>query len=251
MAWRAVARSQQRPIPSRAPARDFLLAALTAFGAASPAAAQVSASASIDSDDRFRGHSLSQGRPVASLDLSYDDGSGLYAGATGSAVATSSDGLQPLSVQAYAGWAKTLSRTATLDLGLTTTRYSRFYSGGRPSGYTEAYAGVIVGSIAAHLRYAPEYFRGKSATIYGDLGSDFRLTSRLHVQGHLGVLVSPGPAPSWIDRHAAYDWRIGLSRQTGHLGLHVSYSGGGPGNDYYGDRSHRRNAVVLGASYIF
>src|SRR5215468_4243490 len=43
---------------------------------AAPARAQVGVSLSADSDHRFRGVSLSDGRPVVSLSLSYDHDSG-------------------------------------------------------------------------------------------------------------------------------------------------------------------------------
>src|SRR5436190_194451 len=71
---------------SVAPAAAFLLTA-------SPATAQAGVAVSIFSDDRFRGYSLSDGRPVGILDLSYDAANGLYGALSGSVVATRHDGL--------------------------------------------------------------------------------------------------------------------------------------------------------------
>ena len=51
---------------------------------ASPAAAQVGVSASLLTDYLYRGVSLSDGRPAASLTLSYDHPSGAYGGLTAS-----------------------------------------------------------------------------------------------------------------------------------------------------------------------
>jgi len=75
-------------------AKTLLLA--VAFGCASPAAAQLSGSLSFRTDDRFRGHSLSQGQPTLALDLSYDHPSGLYLDVVVRGVATHHAGPQLL-----------------------------------------------------------------------------------------------------------------------------------------------------------
>ena len=54
--------------------------------AASPALAEVSGEIELKSDDRFRGRSLSDGRPVVEADISIDSSLGIYAG--GSVTAT-------------------------------------------------------------------------------------------------------------------------------------------------------------------
>src|SRR3954451_12073395 len=61
----------------------FVLAA----AAPAPAAAQVGLVASTYSDQRFRGYSLSDGRPVGIIDLSFDRAGGFYADASGIVVA--------------------------------------------------------------------------------------------------------------------------------------------------------------------
>src|SRR5579863_229225 len=55
-----------------------LLLAAAASGWAASAAAQVSGSVSVMSEYIVRGYSVSAGKPAASLNLSYDDPSGLY-----------------------------------------------------------------------------------------------------------------------------------------------------------------------------
>src|SRR4051794_35583423 len=76
--------------------RGALLIAVFAAGVPAPAAAQFGAVVSAYTDQRFRGYSLSDGRPVGILDLSYDAPNGIYAGASGSLVATRHEGLKGL-----------------------------------------------------------------------------------------------------------------------------------------------------------
>src|SRR5436309_441909 len=72
-----------------------LFAAAPVF-APSPATAQASGAISIFTDDRYRGASLSDGRPVAILDFAYDAPSGFYGALTGKAATTRDEGLRPL-----------------------------------------------------------------------------------------------------------------------------------------------------------
>ena len=90
------------PRPRRRPA----LAGAFLFGLACalPASAQVRVTGTIASDARFRGRSVSEGRPVATLDVAYDAADGAYAGAAISGVADDRSGPDVLSVQAYGGY---------------------------------------------------------------------------------------------------------------------------------------------------
>ena len=72
---------------------------------ASPARAQVGAVVSVFSDARFRGISLSDGRPVGILDLSYDAPGGLYGAFSGSVVDTRGEGIRALDVVLNGGYA--------------------------------------------------------------------------------------------------------------------------------------------------
>ena len=57
----------------------FVLSAL-AVVAATPVAAQLAANLEVDTDNRFRGVSLSGGKPSLRAGVSYDDASGFYTG---------------------------------------------------------------------------------------------------------------------------------------------------------------------------
>ena len=58
------------------------ISAIALLRLAGPAQAEVGLSAEVDSDDRVRGVSFSNGNPVFSLNLTYDHASGAYAGIT-------------------------------------------------------------------------------------------------------------------------------------------------------------------------
>src|SRR4051794_25476402 len=117
--------------------QSILFAAALSF--TSPAAAQVGTSVSVFSDNRFRGYSLSGGRPVGILDLSYDAPNGFYAALSGSVVATRHDGLRPLGIQLNGGYAKRLSSGLTVDAGVTHSNYFAYSSKGTRKSYTEGY----------------------------------------------------------------------------------------------------------------
>src|SRR3954452_6264855 len=128
-----------------------LLAVFIAVVPAPAVAAQFGAVASLFSDDRYRGVSVSDGRPVGTLDVSYDASSGLYVNLSGSIVATRDEGLKPLSAVFNAGYAKRLRWGLTPDFGLTHSRYSHY--SGLFSGYdlTEAYAGLAGKNVGGRL----------------------------------------------------------------------------------------------------
>ena len=215
---------------------------------ASPAAAEVGASAAVFSEASFRGYSLSQGRPVGLLNLSYDHAKGAYAAASGSLVLGTDDGIEPLSLQLNAGYAKRLPSDLVLDLGITHSSYSSYSSRGSNS-YTEIYAGVSRKALSARISYAPHYFAPGYRTLYGEADVNVSPMMKLNLNAHIGLLV-PVDYPEEVGKpRAQRDWRIGVSRQTGRLSLHAFLTGGGPGRDYYRERYHNRRRLVFGLSY--
>src|SRR5690242_13026814 len=116
------------------------LVAATCVCSAAPAAAEVGASVSIYSQSRYRGYSLSAGRPVAVLDLSYDDPSGFYGAMSGSAVYNSEHEVRGFGLVLNGGYATRLSSGFTLDFGAIHSSYSPYTRRGAASSYTEIYA---------------------------------------------------------------------------------------------------------------
>ncbi|HUD24945.1 MAG TPA: TorF family putative porin [Burkholderiaceae bacterium] len=158
--------------------------ALAAALAATAAMAQVSGSASVVSDDRVRGVTLSAGRPAAQLGLAYDDPSGLYVGAFGSSVQFYEHSKREVELTGYTGYARRLSGGWTVDAGAAYTGFS----GGNGYNYTELHAGVTASAVTARLYFSPNYFGQSIHTVYGELNGSYRLSERFGLIGHAGVL---------------------------------------------------------------
>lgn len=191
---------------------------------------------------------MSEGHPVAILGLSYDHSSGAYAAASGTAVIGRDDGVEPLSLQLNAGYAKALPSSIVLDVGVTHSTYSR-YASRASSDYTEIYAGVSRKAVSARVSYAPHYFIDGYRTLYGELDAHFSPMSKLTLSAHVGMLLPLAHPEEFEKPRTQHDWRIGASRQTGRVSLHAFLTGGGPGRDYYRDHYHNRTRLVLGLSY--
>ena len=212
------------------------------------AKAQVGAVVSVFSDQRFRGISLSDGRPVGILDLSYDAQNGLYGALSGSVVATRHEGLKALSVTLNAGYAKRFRSGLTADLGIVHSRYSH-YSGvvdGRD--YTEFYAGLSGRLLSARVSVSPNYLAAARWTLHGEINGHLDLTRKLLVDAEIGVLVPVGSGGYNENSRPVMDVRLGLSREVGPVTLHAALTARSGSGDIYGGWGHRRTALVVGIS---
>ena len=213
-----------------------------------PASAQIGASMSVATQDNFRGHSLSRRRPVTSLELSYDDGSGIYAGGAATVVATPDGGIRPLTLELNAGYALRVGTQTTLDLGVIRSDRSRFTNGGTATHYDEVYAGIIRGDFASHIYYSPDYLLAGRSTVYVDLDAAHPLGSKWRLSAHGGVLLQfnrPLGAPT------QYDWRVGFARQLGRVEVQVGLTGGGPGPDFFVGQPRARTLLIISLSHAF
>jgi uncharacterized protein (TIGR02001 family) len=241
------------PLATRARGRGANFAAALLFGAglilATPASAQTGAAFTLLSDYRFRGFSLSDGRPVAIFDLSYDAPIGFYAAASGSLVATRDDGVQPLGLQLNAGYAKRLQSGLTVDVGAIHSAYSEYSSRGSAHSYTEAYAGLAGKLISTRVSVSPDYLSHGAWTVYGELNGTVPAGSKLRFTGHVGMLV-PVEYRSAANRYRhEFDWRVGVARDIGRVSIHADWTGARPGDDIYSAHSYRRSRLVLGLTY--
>ena len=223
--------------------------ALFALFTSAPALAEIGLGASIFSDARFRGYSLSEGRPIATFDFAYDDQSGFYAGAAASGVVDHRGNPRPFSLQIDGGYARRLQSGTTIDFGLTHSNYANYSSGGRGNSYTEIYAGVARGAFSSRIYVSPHYFETGHWTAYGEVNANLSPGRNWSVDGHAGVLLSLS-TPYDSRSRPDFDWSIGLSRTLGRLALQARWSDGSPGHDYYRGRRHSRSALVLGATLI-
>jgi uncharacterized protein (TIGR02001 family) len=244
-----VARASRRP-GSRTEILAFTAAFLAFSCLAAPAAAQVGATLSAFSDSRFRGYSQSEGRPVAVLDFAYDDPSGFYLDASGTGVLRLDGHAAPLGLQVNAGYAKRLRSGTTLDFGITQSAYSHYSRSEASRSYTEVYAGISRGGLSSRIFFSPHYSEAGLWTAYGELNGTVSPARKWSLDGHVGMLV-PLRTPAGPERYrAAFDWRLGVTRELGPLSLHLAWEEGTRGRAYYGDRALSGHALVVGASWI-
>jgi uncharacterized protein (TIGR02001 family) len=224
-------------------------ALLLAAGLSLPAHAQVSASVGFQTDYRFRGRTLSDGKPVVTADIDYDDKTGFYLGGSATASISGSDpGV--LNVQGDAGYARRLTPSLTMDVGVVRSQYTDRVRG-TPFHYTEFYGGLSSHGVSARLYYSPDYLAPGVGTLYGEVEFAISPANKWQLSAHAGKLAFIANRPDFISPSGAYDWRVGVSRQLGRFTLEASVVGGGPGQEYYDGDFHDRTTVVGGISFAF
>ena len=238
--WRACVLKAARSAAGRR-----ALLALLAFGSATRAAAEVHATVAIASDDRFRGRSVSQGRPVASVDLAYDAADGAYVGFAASGVVSRHDGAQFLSAQEYAGYVTRLPAGPRLDVGVTHLNYTEYYSGDETTQYTELYAGLITDRFTTRLYYSPDYFGRRNSTLYGEIETAVRPARNLRLTAHAGMLAYLTGSRPEGRKSSEYDWRVGLTTLVRGFEVELAWSGAGPDRDYYAGAPRSRSGVAV------
>lgn len=227
------------------------VAAVFGLSGADAARAQVSGTITLQNDDRFRGRSVSEGEPVATGSLSYDDQSGLYTGGSVT-VTTNGENGGILRSSAHVGFATTIDRGVSLDGGAVLYRYTDRYSGARAQTLAEIYGGVSLGDIAIYAWYSPNYLDGNLDTLYleanavRDLGSGFRANARV------GVLRRISGEGSFGGRDTRYDAQVGLTKDFDQVSISVNLGTAGPGEGgYFSGPWQGRNWVVFAVSRSF
>jgi uncharacterized protein (TIGR02001 family) len=225
-----------------------LIAFFLASAVASPGQAAVGAVASVFSDDRFRGISLSDGQPVAILDLSYDAPNGLYAAVSGSVVVTRDEGLKALGFVLNGGYAKRFSTGLTADVGIVHSRYSHYSGLSSGRNYSEVYAGLSGKLIGARVSISPNYLGGVRWMLHGEVNGHVDLMPKLLLDGTIGLLVPLQRGDYNSETRAQMDARIGLAQRIGPITFHAAFTTRTGHSEIYSGRGHRRTALVVGIS---
>jgi uncharacterized protein (TIGR02001 family) len=240
----------QRHSLSRRRSAGLLLGLACVLGAPS-AFAQLSGSAAVLSDYRFRGLSLNDDRPTPQLTLNYDRDDGWYAGAMASHAKLEETSTAQL--VAYGGYARRLPGGVGWEAGVAQTVFTQLSA----DNYAEAYVGVSGEQVSARLYFSPRYFGRPVRTLYAEANGFLRLGETLRLVGHAGLLRALGGEDSIgpLSGHR-FDFRLGLAAQVGDFDVQLarvtraayrypSYPGYPP---YVGPRPH---AFVLSAAYSF
>ena len=210
--------------------------------------AQVSGSASLLSDYRYRGISLSDNKPAAQLALAYDDASGWYGGGFASTVQIGAPTSRELQAVAFGGYARRMPSGLSFEAG---ADYSAF-TGGPSYDYGEVYAGIASDKVSTRLYYAPRYF-GQSDVIYGEINASEELFDRVRLIAHGGVLrnsseVSYGRP---VDRYV-FDATVGVVFDFDQFSAQLSWVGISSLNTPYPTvASGSKNGAVLKLSWSF
>lgn len=207
-------------------------------------------SASIESDYRYRGVSLTDGKPALSLDISYDHDSGLYAGASAFGAPSAHDSVQ-VGATEYVGYVARVSPRTAWDFGATHSEFEMSSAKRSSFEYTEIYTGVIKDHISAHVHYSPDYFGQGASTVYVDLDGAFRPSRRWRLFGHVGLL-TPIEVPASSGSHRErYDLRVGVASDFARGEVQLAWTSTGPGPAYPEGHSQDRAALVVAATFFF
>jgi uncharacterized protein (TIGR02001 family) len=227
--------------------RRGALAILIAL-AASGASAQLSATASVLSDYRYRGISLSQERPAAQFGLAWDDPSGVYAGLFASSVQFALSPGRELQIASYAGYARRFASGWSAEVG---AEYSTFTGPGSYD-YAEAYVGVAGEQLSARLYFAPRYFGRDSGAFYAEINGTQALSDRLRLVAHAGMLVNRGNYMLYgpTDRRLL-DGRLGVAVDIEAFTLQASWVGVDSSKTGYPVAHSRKNTAVVTLSRTF
>ena len=201
-----------------------MAAAAVVLVLAAPARAQVGVNLSAVTDYRYRGASLSDDRPAASLSVTYDHPTGLYAGARLVASQPRGRDLQVMGYMDYAGYAVRPGDSVAIDVGAINYHLTSYRFGERTVDYSEVYAGVVGDHLSAHLYYAPNYHHSGIRTLYAELGGGVRATSRLKLFGHVGVLAPVGGRSGPQTRKERYNLKAGAALYLGAAELNLSWT---------------------------
>ena len=215
---------------------------------ASDVPAQVSGTASVVSNYRFRGISLSENKPAAQLGITYDDAEGWYAGAFASTTRfanSSATGLQAVPFVGYAWRASGLTWDAGAD-------YSAFSGATRRYNYPEVFLGVGSEDASVRLYYSPRYFGRDSGAIYGEINASRLLYDRVRLLAHAGVLRSNDEGAYYGSRDVLFDGRVGVGIDFDYANVQLTWVGTSSPSAAYGITGVRsRSGPVLTLSRSF
>jgi hypothetical protein len=215
---------------------------------APPAQAQIAGSLRVDSDYRWRGESLSDGRPALRLGLAWDDAQGSFAGLT-VGTARLSPYRSGWQLAGHAGIARRGSGGAPgWELGALATRFTAVPR----AAYGEIFAGLLGEGWSLRLYSSPNYYGTGTPSAYLELESAWAPAPGWRTVLHAGMLTWLGTVPRELHRTRT-DLRLQVNRALGDAELQIAWTTlSGQALYPYGEGSERRrSAWVAGLQYGF
>ena len=222
-----------------------IVVAVAALWAAGVVHAQVSGNATLTSDYRFRGVSLSDNAPAVQLSVAYDGAGGWYAGALASSVRRPFGVDANAQLVAYAGYARRVRGALSWEGG---AEYV-VLTGAPEYDYPEFYVGLVSERLSARLYYAPRYFSEDASAVYAEINGTQPLSRRLRLLGHAGWL-RPGQEPGAEAESPRFDVLVGLGFALEPFDIRIAWVtvGGDASSDQYGPDETDRNGWTLALS---
>lgn len=236
----------------RCPALPWVAVALLS---ATVARAEVSGSIAILSDDRYRGVSLTDGRPAVQASIAYDHPAGPYAGALLSNVHIGNGIIGPRALL-YAGYVHSLAGDLVWDIGVATHRLPVPDTPPRYD-YTEWYAGIGNASTSVRAFRSFDYYGLGAHTWYVEVNRSRRIGGRYALSAHIGYRVTdqpiPGPYGSYYGVNGSrFDYKAAVGVDVFDLLLELSLVGTNRTPEQCPlENGHCRPAVVLSVSRTF
>lgn len=256
-----------------------LVLAVLLLGLAVPAVAraQLVAAATVESQYRLRGVSLTDNEPDVRLSLSDDFASGAYAGASIIGGETVRDGVQALGYVAYAGFAKQMANGLGWDVGATNSDIVLYLPVQRGIGsaqntpgapgynpnatqagthrytidYSELYAGVSLPDLSARLYVSPDYLGQNLRTAYLDVTASIRPVSQLRLYAHLGGLTPLGGSAGPNSDRQRGDLGAGAAWEFRRSEVQLGWTATTPQLEYPVGYRQARDALIVSLTAFF
>ena len=210
------------------------------------ASAQLSGSIAVQSDYRFRGVSLSDGKPDARASIGYDGASGVYGGASLTTVE-----LEPIQRRpqwlAYVGIVRPGLFGLNWEVGVTTTHFD----GDSRYDYSELFGGVIGERWSVRLYASPNYFGMRERSTYAEFNGSVPLAESTRAFGHAGVLTRWEHALPAGAQRTRWDASVGLGIAVRAVDLQLAWHAVGRGDLYAAPYEQDHGRWVLSAIYAF
>jgi hypothetical protein len=255
----------------RRPSRPVLPAASAALFAClvlpTQARAQLVVSATVESEYRVQGVSLTNGEPDGRIGLAYDHASGAYGGASAIVGDTAGDGVRPLGYLTYLGFAKQTPSGLNWDVGVTNSGIE-LHLPGWPNGYspktvssaqrvqkyrfdyTDLYAGASGRNLSVKLYLSPDHLGQGVTTSYVDVSATVRPANRLRLFVHAGAL-TPLRSGSGSFAREHFDFGPGAAFELRHGEIALTWSAATPGIEYPAGFPQRRDVLILSLTGYF
>jgi uncharacterized protein (TIGR02001 family) len=220
--------------------------AVLLLGLVGSACSQTTVSLKVESDFIFRGVSLSDSKPDASLSVDYDGTAGEYAGSSARTVEFD-PGQRQAALLAYIGYVRRAESGLAWEVGVSAAAFGT----DSQYDYGEVFIGVIARSWTARVYLSPSYFGSGVPSAYVELNGAIPLTSVWSLSAHVGALAPIGSTSPEASRRARFDARLGVNAAIGRWELQLARAGATRDGFHATAYTDRRITWLLSAAYGF